>query len=152
LDRAMESARAAFRPWARDEGARRVAIVAAADAVQAAAQHLARVLTEEQGKPLMQALREVMSASAILRMTAGLELPVEVLQEKPRIELRRSPLGAGAAIPPWNYPILIAANKVAPALLAGNTVVLKPSPFTPLATLELGKVLRDVFPPGVLQI
>ena len=152
LDRAIESARAAFRAWARDEPARRTALVAAADAVQRAGPELARVLTDEQGKPLAQALREVLGASAILRGVAGLDIPVEVLEEKPRVELRRRPYGVVAAIAPWNYPLLIAANKVAPALLAGNTVVLKPSPFTPLSTLKLGEILRRVLPPGVLQV
>jgi acyl-CoA reductase-like NAD-dependent aldehyde dehydrogenase len=152
LDGAMESARSAFRSWAKDEVARRTALVAAADAIQGAAHALARVLTREQGKPLPQALREVVSASAIFRIMAGLDLPVEVLQEKPRIELRRRPYGVVAAITPWNYPLLIAANKIAPALLAGNTMVLKPSPFTPLSTLKLGEILRDILPPGVLQV
>lgn len=152
LDRAMESARSSFRLWAKDEAARRTALVAAADAVQGAAHDLARVLTREQGKPLAQALREVVSASAIFRIIAALDIPVDVLQEKPRIELRRRPYGVVAAITPWNYPILIAANKVAPALLAGNTVVLKPSPFTPLSTLRLGEILRDALPSGVLQV
>lgn len=152
LDRAMQSARSAFRAWAGDEAVRRTALVAAADAIQASANELARVLTDEQGKPLMQALREVVSASAIFRIVAGLEIPTEVLEEQPRIEVRRRPYGVVAAITPWNYPILIAANKIAPALLAGNTVVLKPSPFTPLATLRLGEVLRGVFAPGVLQV
>ncbi|HLK40712.1 MAG TPA: aldehyde dehydrogenase family protein, partial [Polyangiaceae bacterium] len=148
----MESARLAFRLWAKDEPARRAALVGAADAVQRAGPELARVLTDEQGKPLAQALREVLAASAIFRIAAGVELPVEVLQEKPRIEVRRRPYGVVAAITPWNYPVLIAANKIAPALVAGNTVVVKPSPFTPLATLKLGEILRRVLPPGVLQV
>jgi acyl-CoA reductase-like NAD-dependent aldehyde dehydrogenase len=154
LDRAMDGATTAFRLWRQDEAARRVALVAAADAIQASAQELARVLTEEQGKPLMQAMREVMSASAIFRYTASIEIPVEITQQNgaSRIEVRRKPYGVVGAITPWNYPILLAVTKLAPALLAGNTVVLKPSPFTPLATLELGRVLRGVFPPGVLSV
>ena len=61
-----------------------------------------------------------------------------------RIEVRRRPLGVVGAITPWNFPVLLAVWKIAPALLAGNTVVLKPSPFTPLTTLKLGEILRDV--------
>jgi acyl-CoA reductase-like NAD-dependent aldehyde dehydrogenase len=154
LDRAMEAARAAFRAWRKDESARRQALTRAADVVQNNAQELARVLTQEQGKPFAQAMREVMSASAIFRYTAALEMPVDVVQndERARIEVRRRPYGVVGAITPWNYPILIAVTKIAPALLAGNTVVLKPSPFTPLATLELGRLLRDVFPRGVLNV
>jgi len=68
------------------------------------------------------------------------------------VELVRRPLGVVAAITPWNFPLTMALWKIAPALVAGNTVVLKPSPFTPLATLKLGEILHDVFPPGVLNI
>ena len=69
-----------------------------------------------------------------------------------RIEIRRKPLGVVAAITPWNYPLMLAMWKIAPALLAGNTVVLKPSPFTPITTLMLGEILRDIVPPGVLNV
>ena len=61
-------------------------------------------------------------------------------------------MGVVAAITPWNFPLLLAVWKIAPALLAGNTMVLKPSPFTPLSSLKLGEVLRDVLPPGVLNV
>ena len=69
-----------------------------------------------------------------------------------RIEVRRRPLGVVGAITPWNFPVLLAAWKIAPALLAGNTIVLKPSPFTPLSTLKLGEILRDALPAGVLNV
>ena len=69
-----------------------------------------------------------------------------------RVEVRRRPFGVVGAITPWNFPVMIACWKIAPALLAGNTVVLKPSPFTPLSTLALGEVLRGVLPPGVLNV
>ena len=68
------------------------------------------------------------------------------------MELARRPLGVVAAITPWNFPLTLAFWKIAPALLAGNTLVLKPSPFTPLTTLKVGELLRDVFPPGVVNI
>src|SRR5690606_2029405 len=70
---------------------------------------------------------------------------------KARVEVHRRPLGVVGAITPWNFPVLLAVWKIAPALLAGNTVVVKPSPFTPIATLALGDALRDVLPPGVLN-
>ena len=66
--------------------------------------------------------------------------------------MRRRPFGVVGAITPWNYPVMLAAWKIAPALLAGNTVVIKPSPYTPLSTLRLGEILRDVLPPGVLNV
>ena len=77
-----------------------------------------------------------------------------MVQDNPQshIEVRRKPLGVVAAITPWNYPIMLAMWKIAPALLAGNTVVLKPSPFTPITSLMLGEILRDIIPPGVLNV
>jgi acyl-CoA reductase-like NAD-dependent aldehyde dehydrogenase len=69
-----------------------------------------------------------------------------------RIEIRRKPLGVVAAITPWNYPIMLGMWKIAPALLSGNTIVLKPSPYTPITTLMLGEILRDIVPPGVLNV
>ena len=64
----------------------------------------------------------------------------------------RRPVGTVAAITPWNFPLVLASWKIAPAQLAGNTMVLKPSPYTPLSTLKLGELLRDILPPGVLNI
>jgi acyl-CoA reductase-like NAD-dependent aldehyde dehydrogenase len=105
----------------------------------------ARTLTQEQGKPLARADEEIIGCAVWFRVTAGLEIPVEVLRDdaQGRIEIRRRPYGVVGAITPWNFPVLLAVWKIAPALLAGNTVVLKPSPFTPLTTLQLGEVLRD---------
>ena len=89
-----------------------------------------------------------------LRYFALLELPREVIQDDERVfaEVVRRPLGVVAGITPWNFPLSMAGWKIAPALRAGDTVVIKPSPFTPLATLRLGMVLRDVLPPGVVNI
>jgi acyl-CoA reductase-like NAD-dependent aldehyde dehydrogenase len=115
---------------------------------------LAPILTQEQGKPLPQAFAEIMGAAMWFTYTATLQLPVEVLQddESAHIEVRRRPLGVVAAITPWNFPLILATWKIAPALLAGNTVVLKPSPFTPLTSLKLGELLRDVVPAGVVNV
>ncbi len=154
LDRAVESAQGAFREWSRDEPRRRQALIAAADALQASAEDIARVLTREQGKPLKDATREVLSASANFRATAAMEIPVDVVKRDgaSRIEIHRRPFGVVGAITPWNFPVLTAVAKLAPALVTGNTVVLKPSPFTPLSTLQMGEVLRTVFPRGVLNV
>ena len=135
LERALESAERAFSTWRRDEAARRSALAAAADAVQAAAEPLAKLLSQEQGKPLRFATREVLGVIGTLRYHTKLPIPVEQLPSdgSARIELRRKPYGVVAAITPWNFPLLIASNKLAPALLAGNAVVLKPSPYTPLS-------------------
>jgi len=154
LDAAMESSQAALRPWQVDLEKRRAALRACAEAIKAKAGELAPILVREQGKPMKDAFAEVMGSAVWFEFTASLEIPVEVLVDTPesRVEVRRRPLGVVAAITPWNFPLLLGVWKIAPALLAGNTVVLKPSPFTPLTTLALGAVLRDVLPPGVLNV
>jgi acyl-CoA reductase-like NAD-dependent aldehyde dehydrogenase len=154
LDLAMDAAAAALPAWQRDLARRRQALRDCAAAVKAHAAELAPILTREQGKPLARATEEMFGAAVWLEYTAGLEIPVEVIRDDAdaRIEVRRRPLGVVAAITPWNYPVMLAAWKIAPALLAGNSVVLKPSPFTPLSTLALGEVLREALPPGVLNV
>jgi acyl-CoA reductase-like NAD-dependent aldehyde dehydrogenase len=154
LDAAMDSAAKAHRDWRSDEGARRQALRAVADVLEASADELAPILTAEQGKPRREAKREVRGAAAWCRYFAGLEVPREVIQDDERalVEVLRRPLGVVAAITPWNFPVTLASWKIAPALLAGNTMVLKPSPFTPLSSLRLGELLRAVLPPGVLNV
>jgi acyl-CoA reductase-like NAD-dependent aldehyde dehydrogenase len=154
LDQAMQSAAAAYVPWRRDESVRRQVLRDCAVALRDRATELGRILTLEQGKPLEKGIGEFFGAGAWFDYTATLELPVEVVQDDDdaRVEVHRRPLGVVGAITPWNFPIILAVWKIAPALLAGNTVVIKPSPFTPLATLALGETLRDVLPPGVLNV
>lgn len=154
LSAAVVSAERAFRTWRRDLDARRSALRAAAEAVRRHAPAIARTLTLEQGKPLAQATGELVSAAVSLLQTADMPWPHDVTRDtdKSKIEIRYRPYGVVAAITPWNFPILIAMSKIAPALLGGNTVVLKPSPFTPLATLQLGEVLNEVLPRGVLNV
>jgi len=154
LDAAMDSAQRAFRGWRRDEDKRRQTLRDCANMLKARRADLAKVLTQEQGKPLARATEEVIGGAVWFDVTAGLQIPVDVLQdnEHGKIEVRRKPFGVVGAITPWNFPLLLAIWKIAPALLAGNTVVLKPSPFTPLTTLKLGEILRDVVPAGVLNI
>jgi acyl-CoA reductase-like NAD-dependent aldehyde dehydrogenase len=154
LDAALESAHKAQLSWKTDAAARTGALLAAADAVDAAAKELGPLLTAEQGKPVAQAIGEAKGVALWLRHFAQLDLPREVIQDDERVfaEVVRRPVGVVAAITPWNFPLSMAAWKFAPALRAGNTVVVKPSPYTPLATLRLGEVLRDALPPGVLNI
>ncbi|TDC53340.1 aldehyde dehydrogenase family protein [Actinomadura sp. KC345] len=154
LDAAMASARDAYAGWRGDESARRKALLAAADVMFARSEEIGRILTLEQGKPLSEGTMEVVAAGVWLKYFADLELPREVIQDDGNalVEVVRRPMGVVAAITPWNYPLLLATWKLAPALLAGNTMVLKPSPFTPLSSLKLGEVLRDVLPPGVLNV
>lgn len=92
-------------------------------------------------------------AQAWAGYTAELSLPVKVLQDdaEGRIELHRKPLGVVGSITPWNYPIMIAVWHILPALRTGNTVVINPSPLTPLSTLRLVALLNEVLPAGVLN-
>lgn len=154
LDQAMDSAQKAFITWSKDINLRRKVLGECSAALMNPPEGLARTLTQEQGKPLDKAGQEVMGTAFWAQYTSTLELPVEVVQDNAQshIEVRRKPLGVVAAITPWNYPIMLAMWKIAPALLAGNTVVLKPSPFTPITTLMLGEILRDIIPPGVLNV
>jgi acyl-CoA reductase-like NAD-dependent aldehyde dehydrogenase len=154
LDTAFEAAARAFRTWRTDDDARRAALHAMADVIAGATDEIAPILTAEQGKPLPWSEFEVQGAAGWLRYYADLEHGRQVLRddETARVELVRAPIGPVAAIVPWNFPIFIAVAKVAAALRAGNTVVLKPSPYTPLATLRLGELVRDLLPPGVFNV
>ncbi|MFE2378038.1 aldehyde dehydrogenase family protein [Streptomyces sp. NPDC059398] len=155
LDAVVGRAHEAWRGWRSDPAARTVALRAAADAVEAAGADLAPLLTREQGKPLAESYAEIARTAARLRYFAGLEGPgpQPITDGRPvRGEIRWRPLGPVAAIVPWNFPLQLAAAKFAPALAAGNTVVLKPSPYTPLATRLLGSVISAVLPDGVLTV
>jgi acyl-CoA reductase-like NAD-dependent aldehyde dehydrogenase len=115
---------------------------------------LARLLTLEQGKPLSRATGEIGSGLAYVEAFAAMDLPAEVVRDDADelIEVRRVPIGVVAAITAWNYPLMLALWKIGPALVAGNTVIVKPSPYTPVATLRLGELAQEVLPPGVLQV
>ncbi|MFF4244744.1 aldehyde dehydrogenase family protein [Streptomyces sp. NPDC001822] len=154
LDAVVDRARAAWLGWRADPSARRHALIAAADAVEAAAPDLAPLLTREQGKPLRESYAEVGRTAARLRYFAGLCPGREAITDgRPvRSELRWRPLGPVAAITPWNFPLQLASAKFAPALAAGNTMVLKPSPYTPLATRLLGSIMSTALPEHVLTI
>ncbi len=154
LDAAFDSAQKAYRDWKADEKLRRSLLLKAADAMFAAAGELGSILMAEQGKPLSEASTEGLAAGIWFQYYANLEMPREVIQDDDNAfaEVVRRPLGVVAAITPWNFPLILASWKIAPALLAGNTMVLKPSPYTPLATLRMGEILGDVFPPGVLNV
>lgn len=152
---AVAAAKAAQPGWAAlGIDARRALLLRFADEMQANAEDLAASLVLEQGKPLAEARQELQFAQAFVRHIAGLSLPTSVVQDDAthRIELHHKPLGVVAAIVAWNFPVLIAAYKLAPALLMGNTVVLKPAPTTPVATLQLGALVKDIFPAGVVNV
>lgn len=155
LDAAVAAANEAFPAW-RDTSLedRRALLLAMADRVEAEVPALAELLVQEQGKSLANAQFEAGGTAMWLRATAATDLPNEVLSEDDtqRVELRHKPLGVVGAITPWNFPLLLSIWKVGPALVTGNTMVLKPSPYTPLAVLRFGEIVREVLPPGVLNV
>jgi acyl-CoA reductase-like NAD-dependent aldehyde dehydrogenase len=155
LDRAVTAARRAFPSWRATAVAdRRAAIGRMAQILTDNAAALAELLTLEQGKPVGQSRDEISRAASQSVGMADIVIADELLEDNAqrRIELKYFPLGVVGIITPWNAPINLAAGPLVAALYTGNTVVLKPSPFTPLCTLKIAALLRDVFPPGVLNV
>jgi len=126
-----------------------------AGAIEADSDRLARLLTAEQGKPLAEAQGEVAASAALLRW-CGDWVPAQedalFRESGVDFERRYTSLGVVAGIVPWNYPLLIAIMKLGPALLTGNTIVLKPAPTTPLVTAAVARTAAGLLPPGVLQL
>ncbi|MEK1933718.1 MAG: aldehyde dehydrogenase family protein [Pararhizobium sp.] len=164
IDKAVKAARYAFDsgPWPHFTGTERaVYLRAIADKIAEKREFLARLEVVDNGKPLAEALWDINDVAGCFNHYAGLaeELdhnPEETIPlSEPRFSSRvvREPLGVVGAITPWNYPLLMVAWKVAPALAAGCTMVLKPSELTPLTALELGVIAEEVgLPAGVLNI
>jgi acyl-CoA reductase-like NAD-dependent aldehyde dehydrogenase len=155
---AVRSARSAFRDWRRTPAPERGEMLHSLAAwLTEHTEDLAQTLTNEGGKPLVENRDEMgWSASCYTfyaelgRVSRGRVVPSG---EAGQLNLVvKEPYGAVAAIVPWNYPILLLAWKLAPALAAGNTVVVKPSPFTPLSTLQLCQAFAEIFPPGVVNV
>jgi acyl-CoA reductase-like NAD-dependent aldehyde dehydrogenase len=154
LDTAAQAARVAFKAWAKTSyEERRKALTAWADAIDANAEGFAQTLTMEQGKPLTQASVEVGMASTWIKGLASIEIKNNVLEETEdrTIVQRYTPLGVVGTIVPWNFPVLLAVGKIVSAVYTGNTVILKPSPFTPYCGLKLVELATQFFPPGVIQ-
>lgn len=162
VNAAVAAARAAQPAWAgRPDSERQAVLAKVADVIKANSEYLAEWVTREQGKPLggvgpdqvPGARFEVWGCEVWTQVPASLPLPVEVVfeDETRRDELHRKPFGVVAAIAPWNWPLLIAIWQIIPALRAGNTVVLKPSEYTSIGTLEMVRLIAEVLPPGVLN-
>jgi acyl-CoA reductase-like NAD-dependent aldehyde dehydrogenase len=159
---ALSAAKAAQPAWAALPDSKRQELLGkVADALKENASYLAEWVTREQGKPLgglgpdqvPGALFELAGCEAWTRVPASLELPVETVFEDDarKYEMHRKPYGVIAAIAPWNWPLLIAIWQIVPALRAGNTVVIKPSEFTSIGTLEMVRIMAQQLPPGVLN-
>lgn len=155
LDEAVAAAKQAFPGWAaKPFSERRDRLERWADAIEARQDDFARLLTQEQGKPLPQAIYEMAGTIGLLRTFAAMELDNEVLRDDGVTKIIRqwTPLGVVAAITPWNFPMLLLMMKLAPGLAAGNTMVAKPAPTTPLTTLLLGELAASILPAGVLNV
>jgi acyl-CoA reductase-like NAD-dependent aldehyde dehydrogenase len=155
LNEAVAAAKAAFPAWASlSQTERGAKISELANRVEERSEEFARLVVQEQGKPLFLAQYEMMRSVEMLRLFAGMDTPNETLRDEPttRIVQQRTPLGVVGAIVPWNFPILLLMSKLAPGLSAGNTMVVKPSPTTPLSTCLLGTLCATIFPAGVVNI
>lgn len=156
VELAIQAAKKAQPAWADlPDEERKAYLLKAADVLVTNSEALARLITQEQGKPLggPGSGFEMQACVGWTQATAALDLPQEVVFEddtRKDVVMRR-PLGVVAAIAPWNWPVMIAIWQIMPSLRMGNTVVIKPSEYTPLATLEMVRLIGQVLPPGVLN-
>ncbi|RFU73512.1 aldehyde dehydrogenase [Trichoderma arundinaceum] len=155
LDAAVKHARNAFKAWSRTTFDERAELMLAfADVIEANREELEKLDTMESGKPLLVSKREFDNTLEWLRTFATMELKDEILEENDErtVYATHRPLGVCAAIVPWNWPVLLGLGKIGPALMTGNTIIMKPSPYTPYTDLKLGELGMSVFPPGVFQV
>jgi acyl-CoA reductase-like NAD-dependent aldehyde dehydrogenase len=155
LDDAVAAARGAFPAWsAHSFEERRSQLGRLADAMRRSVNELVPLLVAEQGKTIEECRKELSFVPNQIERLAAIEVKTEILrdEESERIELRYRPLGVVGIITPWNVPVGIAIGRITQALYTGNTVVQKPSPYTPLATLKMGEIIAGVLPPGVVNI
>ena len=159
VERAVSSARAAFGSWKRSTPSERsLALIRIADAIEGQAEELARAEGENTGKPfgltmseeippMVDQVRFFASAARLLEGRGATEYMAGHTSY-----VRREPIGVCAAVTPWNYPMMMAVWKWAPAIAAGNTMVLKPSDTTPVSTLLLAEIMAEHLPPGVFNV
>jgi len=160
VDQAVEAAARAFKTWSRTTPKERsLALLALADRIEEEAEALGTIESRNAGKPLRYARTgEIGNVVDVFRFfaTAVRNVPAPAAgnyRSSSRTSIvRRDPIGVIAQIAPWNYPLLMAAWKIAPAIAAGNTVVIKPSELTPLSLLALAKIFAEVLPPGVVNV
>ncbi|KAJ0423363.1 aldehyde dehydrogenase [Aspergillus carlsbadensis] len=155
VDRAINAARAAFQTW------KKTSVEYRKEQLRAFAAQLAehkgefsRLLTAEQGKPTRFAEQEIDSAVHWLVGTCELDLPEEVVEDSDDryVKTRYTPLGVVVGIVPWNFPVMLLCGKLAPAVMTGNTIIIKPSPFTPYCGTKVVELAQHFFPPGVVQV
>lgn len=155
VDAAVRSSQGAFASWRRlDWPTRRAYLQQFAQAILENEAELSTLLTLEQGRPYAQNLAEVRRNVDVIDKVTSLRIEDTLIRDDAAMKaiLRYRPLGVVAAIAPWNVPLTMAVGKMTHALYTGNTIVLKPSPYTPLTTLRLGQLGRSIFPPGVFNV
>ncbi|MBK9253090.1 MAG: aldehyde dehydrogenase family protein [Proteobacteria bacterium] len=155
LDAAVAAARRAFPAWrALGFAARAERIARFAELLSSQAETLSRLLTQEQGKPVGQSKEEIARGATLSVGMTKIPIESEVILDNAEryIELRYQPLGVAGIITPWNAPVNLAIGPLTSALYTGNCAIIKPSPFTPLTTLRIGEILREVFPAGVVNV
>lgn len=155
VELAAIGAQDAFRNWSGKSFQERGKVLdSIADVLEISLNYLARTLVEEVGKPLPEAKHEVLSAARVFRAFSGMEPRDDLIEDSASTMLRTisRPVGVAALILPWNYPLTVLSWKLAPALLAGNSVIVKPSPYTPMNALKFGELTQSFLPPGVLNI
>ncbi|KAH7374606.1 aldehyde dehydrogenase [Plectosphaerella cucumerina] len=155
LDDAVAAAKSAFPKWSRTHWKQRQALLRqAAELLREHGQGMAKLISAEGGKPPQFADLEVQHALRCLEFYADCEEPTpQIVQddEELRLTLHHAPIGIVGAICPWNFPLILGVGKIAPALLTGNTVIIKPSPFTPYSIVKFTEIVAKLFPAGVLQ-
>jgi acyl-CoA reductase-like NAD-dependent aldehyde dehydrogenase len=155
INSAVAAAATAYAKWRLTSPTeRRAVLVAVSAALTEHADELVRLLVLETGRPMPIAQFEVGLAKQFVDYYAGQTIDVEVLSETDarRVEIHHKPLGVVAAVVPWNAPLYLAMNKIAPALVAGNSVVVKAPPTAPLTLLRAGEILAPILPAGVVNI
>lgn len=155
VDITVAHARKAFKTWSKVSFDKRAKLLLAfADAIEEQRPELESLLVKESGKPAGLATAEYNMTLQWLRMFTTMEIKDEVLDEnEDRIVMQTfPPVGVCCGIVPWNWPVLLGLGKVGPALITGNVIIIKPSPYTPYSDLKLGEIGAAIFPPGVFQV
>lgn len=154
VNEAVQLAKLAYKSWSRDENARREVLGKLPDVIRTNQDKLAELLTLEQGKPLSAAKSEINSSIHYIELALEEQLSIDELpvNKHNTSYVTHKPIGVVAGICPWNFPIHTAMLKIIPALIAGNTIIVKPAPTTPVATLYLGELFRSVLPAGVCSV
>ncbi|KAM5341357.1 hypothetical protein ACJ41O_014388 [Fusarium nematophilum] len=154
VNAAVDAARRGLAVWASVPLAKRQqAVIKFADAIAGQAEGFAALLSREQGKPVSAGLLETRTSAETLKALAQLPFGDEVLEDSDErhVLLRYVPIGVSVGIVPWNFPIGLAIFKLGPSLITGNSIIIKPSPFTPYCGLKLAELAQSFFPPGVVQ-